>query len=80
MDLETQVTYICIMTTTIINDVQPKAVMTTDEVELWNDLSADEQLARLRAALQRGIDSGPADVTMDRIWAKIRARHPDAKL
>jgi hypothetical protein len=79
MDLKTQVIYIRTVATTIINDVQPKAVM-TDEVARWNELPADEQLARLRAALQRGIDSGPADVTMDRIWAKIRARHPDAKL
>jgi hypothetical protein len=58
------------------NDVQPKAVMTPDEVARWNKLPAGEQLARLRVALQRGIDSGPADVTLDQIWAKIDARHP----
>jgi hypothetical protein len=80
MDRETAVGYIWSMSTKTINDVQPKAVMTPDEVARWNELPADEQLARLRAALQRGVDSGPAGVTMDQIWAKIRARHPDAKL
>ena len=68
------------MSTKTMNDVQPKAVMTPDEVARWDELPAEEQLARLRAAIQQGIDSGPADVTMDQIWAKIRARHPDAKL
>jgi hypothetical protein len=68
------------MSTNTIDDVQPKAVMTPDEVARWDELPAEEQLARLRAAIQLGIDSGPADVTMDQIWAKIRARHPDAKL
>jgi hypothetical protein len=80
VDLDAPVPYTRAMSTNTINDVQPKAVMTPEEVARWNELPADEQLARLRAALQRGIDSGPADVTMDQIWAKIRARHPDAKL
>jgi hypothetical protein len=68
------------MGTKTIDDVQPKAVMTPDELERWGRLSPDEQLKRLRDAIQRGIDSGPAGVTMDEIWAKIRARHPDAGL
>jgi hypothetical protein len=63
-----------------IDDVQPKAVMTPAELARWSELPAEEQLARLRAAIQRGIDSGPTDATMDQIWAKIRARHPDAGL
>jgi len=65
-----------------INDVQPKAAMTPDEVARWNELPADEQLARLRSALQRGIDVGLAGVTMDRIWAKsalVIARTPSDK-
>jgi len=62
------------MSPNTINDVQPKAVMTPDELARWNELPADERLARLRAALRRGIESGPADVTTDEIWAKIRAR------
>jgi hypothetical protein len=64
----------------IVDDVRPEAVMTPDELARWNELRPEEQLARLRAAVQHGIDSGPADVTMDEIWAKIRARHPDAGL
>jgi hypothetical protein len=63
-----------------INDVQPKAVMTPEELAHWDELPAEEQLARLRAAIQRGIDSASSDITMDEIWAKIRARHPDAGL
>jgi len=65
------------MNTKTLDDVQPKAVMTLDELARWNELPPDEQLARLRTAIQRGIDSGPADVTMDEIWARIRARNPD---
>ena len=68
------------MNTKTIDDVQPKAVMTPDELGRWNRLPPDEQLARLRAAIQRGVDSGPADVTMDEIWARIRTRHPDVGL
>ncbi len=68
------------MSTKTVDDVQPKAVMTADELARWNQLPADEQLARLRAAIRRGIESGPSDMTVDQIWAKIRARHPDAAL
>jgi hypothetical protein len=63
-----------------IDDIQPKAVMTPEELARWNELPAGEQLARLRAAVRRGVDSGLSDATMDQIWAKIRARHPDAGL
>jgi hypothetical protein len=62
-----------LMGTKTVDDVQPKAVMTADELARWNQLPADEQLARLRAAIRRGLDSGPTDATMDQIWAKIRA-------
>lgn len=72
--------YHAAMSTTTIDDIQPKAVMSPDELERWNTLPADEQLARLRAAIQRGLDSGPADLDMDQIWNRIRARLPDAKL
>jgi len=37
-------------------------------------------LARLRVAIQRGMDSGPTDVIMDKIWAMIRARNSDVGL
>ena len=71
---------ISLMSTKTVDDVQPKAVMTADELARWSQLPADEQLARLRAAIRRGIESGPSDMTVDQIWAKIRARHPDAEL
>ncbi len=68
------------MSTKTQDDIQPKAVMSPDELERWNALAPVEQLARLRAAIQRGLDSGPAELNMDQIWTRIRARHPDAKL
>ena len=54
--------------------VEPKAVMTADELARWNALPADEQLTRLRAAIRRGIESGPSDLTMEQIWSRVRAR------
>lgn len=63
-----------------IDDIQPKAVMSPTEQGRWGSLPPDEQLARLRAAIQRGVGSGPSDLTMDEIWARLRARHADAKL
>jgi hypothetical protein len=71
---------IALMGTKTVDDIEPKAVMTADELARWDQLPADEQLARLRAAIRRGIESGPSDMTVDQIWAKIRARHPDAGL
>jgi hypothetical protein len=71
---------IALMGIKTLDDIQPKAVMTADELARWNLLPADEQLVRLRAAIRRGIESGPSDMTVDQIWAKIRARHPDAGL
>jgi hypothetical protein len=55
------------------DDIQPKAVMSADEQAQLDALSPEEQLARLRA-------SGPAHITMDEIWTRLRARHHDAKL
>ena len=68
------------MSTNIIDDVQPKAVMSPEELERWNALPPEEQLERLRAAIQRGIDSGSAELDMNQIWDRIRARNLDAKL
>jgi len=68
------------MATKTIDDIQPKAVMSPNEQGRWGSLPPDEQLARLRAAIQRGVGSGPSDLTMDEIWARLRARHADAKL
>ncbi len=54
--------------------------MTAAEEARWNALPPEEQLARLRAAIQRGIDSGASKLSMDDIWAKVAARQGDAKL
>ena len=61
-------------------DVRARAVVTADEAPRWNGPPPEEQLARLRAAIQRGIDSGVQELTMDDIWARIRARPPVASL
>ena len=68
------------MTTETVDDIRPEAVMSPEELERWKALPADEQLARLRAAIQQGLDSGRSELDMDQIWNRIRARHPDAKL
>jgi hypothetical protein len=68
------------MATKTADDIQPKAVMSPEEQARWDALPPEEQLARLRAAIERGVNSGPAKLTMDEIWAKLRARHHDAKL
>ncbi len=67
------------MDTKTLDDIQPQAVMSDDELERWNALPPEEQLVRLRAAIDRGIESGPTDLTVEQIWARIRARR-DAKL
>ena len=72
--------YDCMMAAKTTDDFQPKAVMSPDEQARWDALPPEEQLARLRAAIARGVDSGPAHITMDEIWARLRARHHDAKL
>jgi hypothetical protein len=43
------------MATKTIDDIQPKAVMSPNEQDRWGSLPPDEQLARLRAAIQRGV-------------------------
>ena len=68
------------MATRTADDIQPKAVMSPDEQARWDTLAPEEQLARLRAAVERGVSSGPANLTMDEIWARLRARHHDAEL
>ena len=68
------------MATKTADDIQPKAVMSADEQARWDALPPEAQLARLRAAIGRGVDAGSANVTMDEIWAKLRARNHDAKL
>jgi hypothetical protein len=54
--------------------------MSADEEARWNALPPEEQLVRLRAVIARGVDSGASNLTMDQIWEKLRAHHPDAKL
>jgi hypothetical protein len=56
------------------DNVEPKAVMTADELARWNELPVDEQLARFRVAIQRGIQSGQSDLTVRQIWDRVGAR------
>jgi hypothetical protein len=68
------------MSTSTLDNIQPAAVMSPEELERWNGLPPDQQLARLRAAIARGVESGTSDLSMDQIWARLRTRHTDAKL
>jgi hypothetical protein len=68
------------MATKTADDIQPKAVMRPDEQARWDALPPEEQLSRLGAAIERGANSGPTHITMDEIWARLRARHHDTKL
>ena len=62
-----------------LSDTQPQAVMTEEEITEWERLPASEQLLRLRAAIARGVRSGPAKRTMDEILQSVLDRHLDAK-
>ena len=68
------------MATITTDNIQPKAVMTPDEEARWNALPPEEQIARLRATIAQGMDSGTSPLSMDEIWARVRARNADAKL
>jgi hypothetical protein len=43
------------------DDIQPKAVLSPDELKRWNALPPERQLARLRAAIGQGVDSNISD-------------------
>ncbi len=62
-----------------ISDIQPKAVMSAEEITAWEALPASEQLARLRAAIDKGINSPNSTRTMDQILEDVLARHKDAR-
>ena len=64
------------MSAETLDDIQPKAVMSSEELKRWDALAPDQQLARLHAAIQQGVESGSSDLSMDQIWARIRARPP----
>lgn len=68
------------MSTKTLDDIQPKAVMSPEELNRWNALSPEQQLGRLRTAIAQGVESGTSDLSMDQIWARLRTRHPDAQL
>ncbi len=35
----------------------------------------EEKREKLREMIQKGIDSGPSDATVESIWADVKARH-----
>jgi hypothetical protein len=68
------------MTTKILDDIEPRAVMTKEEQARWAALPPEEQLARLRKAIDEGFASGISSLTMDDIWNEVSAEFPDAGL
>ena len=63
-----------------VNDVQPKSVMSESELAAWAELSATEQLARLRAAIDKGMKSGISPRSVDDIVQSVLARYPNPKV
>ena len=63
-----------------VNDVQPKSVMSESELAAWAELSPTEQLARLRAAIDKGVKSGSSGKTMDDVWNEALRRQKNARL
>ena len=66
--------------TKILSGIQPKAVMSAREIAEWEALPAAVQLERMRAAIDKGINSGVSDRTMDDILQAVLARHPNGQL
>lgn len=69
----------CRMNTAIKNEILPSSGMDDEEFRQWQALTPEEQLLRMRRAIQNGFESGLSHETMDEIWARLRARHPDAR-
>jgi predicted O-methyltransferase YrrM len=72
--------YTVIMTSSIdsIDNVMPSATPTEEEIRAWEALARDEQLRRLRAALEHPDCATATTATMSDILAVARAR-ADAK-
>ena len=66
--------------TDTIDGIEPKAVMSEEEIAAWSALPADVQLLRLRAAINQGIRSGVSVRTMDEILEGVLARHRNGEL
>ena len=66
------------MSAETVTPVEPRTGMTDEEREAWEKLTPEEQLAKLRAAIRRGLDSGVSRDSMDQIWERIQARRADA--
>ena len=66
--------------TKTLSGIQPKAVMSAQEIAEWEALPAAVQLERMRAAIDKGINSGVSDRTMDDILQAVLARHPNGQL
>jgi len=58
----------------IIDDIMPSAAPTEDEIRRWQALPRDEQLKRLRQAIDAGFDSGVSTRSIDDIIAEARTR------
>ena len=66
--------------TDTIDGIEPKAVMSEEEIAAWSALPADVQLSPLRAAIDQGIRSGVSERTMDEILEGVLARHRNGEL
>lgn len=64
---------------TIADEIMPSATPTEDEIRRWQALPRDEQLSRMRLTIQKALDSGISDKTMDDIKTAALARISTSK-
>ena len=57
-----------------IDDIMPSATPTDDEIRRWQALPREEQLRRLRQAIDDGFESGVSTRGIDDIIAEARTR------
>jgi hypothetical protein len=62
--------------TPTISAVMPSATPTDEEIAAWEELPRDEQLRRMREALNSPNASTPCSTTMAEIWAEIESEAP----
>lgn len=58
----------------VLTYITPSAAPSDADIDAWNSLPRDEQLARLRAALNHPDSSAASDETMAELLAEARRR------
>mgnify|MGYP003352594704 CR=1 FL=1 len=64
----------------MLSRIEPKSVMSPQELAEWEKLAPEVQIERLRDALQHGVDSSDSDLSMDQIWERALARRQNVRV